>query len=44
MSGAAAAAATEVANAQRLALFKIEGKKGQQTAMDELVNEALELQ
>ncbi len=29
---------------QRLALFKIEGKKGQQTAMDELVNEALELQ
>jgi peptidyl-prolyl cis-trans isomerase SurA len=29
---------------QRLALFKIEGKKGQQTAMDELVKEALELQ
>ena len=30
--------------AQRLALFKIEGKKGQKTALDELVNEALELQ
>ena len=35
---------TDIQIAQRLSLMKLEGKSGQQAAMDELVNEALELQ
>jgi peptidyl-prolyl cis-trans isomerase SurA len=35
---------TDFQIAQRLALFKLEGKKGQQAAIDELVNESLMLQ
>jgi peptidyl-prolyl cis-trans isomerase SurA len=35
---------TDIQIAQRLALMSLEGKKGQKAAMDELVNETLELQ
>ena len=35
---------TDIQIAQRLSLMKLEGKTGQQAAIDELVNEALELQ
>ncbi|MEQ1769139.1 MAG: SurA N-terminal domain-containing protein [Devosia sp.] len=35
---------TDVQISQRLALFKLEGKSGQKTAIDELINEALMVQ